>query len=90
MRVKIPGYTVEKANKTLQTPGRGFPGMGVFTGYQKKVLNDVCRLIFNEFSGTVGIAFLHLDCGCIKLVGVSSTGEQISPIMRVSGTPPHS
>ena len=60
----------------------------VFSEYQKNALNDVCRLIFKEFSNTVGIAFLHLDCDCIKLVGVSPSGEQTSPMMRVPGNPP--
>jgi hypothetical protein len=59
-----------------------------FTEYQKKALDDVCRLIFKEFSNTVGIAFLQLDCNCIKLAGVSSTGDQTSPMMLVSGSAP--
>ncbi len=59
-----------------------------FTGYQKKALDDVCGLIFKEFSNTVGVAFLKLDCDCIKLAGVSSTGDQTSPMMLVSGNPP--
>jgi hypothetical protein len=62
-------------------------GESAFTEYQKKALNDVCRLIFTQFSNTVGIAFLHLDCDCIKLVGVSPEGEQTSPMMRVPGNP---
>jgi hypothetical protein len=59
-----------------------------FTEYQRKALDDVCRLIFKEFSNTVGIAFLQLDCDCIKLAGVSSTGDQASPMMLVSGKAP--
>jgi len=59
-----------------------------FTEYQKKALDDVCRLIFKEFSNTVGVAFLQLDCDCIKLAGVSSTGDQTSPMMLVSGSSP--
>ncbi|HUT71497.1 MAG TPA: hypothetical protein VMW89_12570 [Desulfatiglandales bacterium] len=60
----------------------------MFNEYQKKTLDDVCRLIFREFSTTVGVAFLKLDCDCIKLVGVSSAGEPTSPMMLVSGNPP--
>ena len=60
----------------------------MFTEYQRKTLDDVCRLIFREFSKTVGVAFLKLDCDCVKLVGVSSAGEQTSPMMLVSGNPP--
>jgi hypothetical protein len=60
----------------------------MFNEYQKKSLDDVCRLIFREFSTTVGVAFLKLDCDCIKLVGVSSAGEPTSPMMLVSGNPP--
>lgn len=62
--------------------------MNFLTNYQRKVLDDVCRLIFKEFSNTVGIAFLQLDCDCIKLTGVSFTAEQTSPMMLVSGNPP--
>ena len=60
----------------------------MFTEYQKKTLDDVCRLIFGEFSSTVGVAFLKLDCDCVKLVGVSSDGEPTSPMMLVSGSAP--
>ena len=57
----------------------------MFTDYEKRTLDDVCRLIFGEFSNTVGVAFLKLDCDCIKLVGVSSAGEPTSPMMSVTG-----
>ena len=60
----------------------------MFTQYQKKALDDVCRLIFGQFSNTVGVAFLKLDCDCVKLVGVSSAGEATSPMMLVSGKAP--
>ena len=60
----------------------------MFTQYQRKTLDDVCRLIFGEFSSTVGVAFLKLDCDCIKLVGVSSAGDPTSPMMLVSGNVP--
>jgi hypothetical protein len=60
----------------------------MFTQYQKKALDDVCRLIFGQFSNTVGVAFLKLDCDCVKLVGVSSAGEATSPMMLVSGQAP--
>ena len=56
----------------------------MFTQYQKKALDDVCRLIFGQFSNTVGVAFLKLDCDCVKLVGVSSAGEATSPMMLIS------
>ena len=59
-----------------------------FNGYQRKALDDVCRMIFKEFSNTVGVAFLQLDCDCIKLAGVSSNGDQASPMMLVSGNQP--
>jgi hypothetical protein len=62
--------------------------MNFLTNYQREVLDDVCRLIFKEFSDTVGIAFLQLDCDCIKLAGVSFTAEQTSPMMLVSANPP--
>jgi hypothetical protein len=70
--------------------GEDGPRMEVsnFSEYQKKALDDVCRLIFKEFSDTAGVAFLKLDCDCIKLAGVSSTGDQSSPMMLVSGNPP--
>jgi hypothetical protein len=60
----------------------------MFTDYQKKTLDDVCRLIFGEFSSTVGIAFLKLDCNCVKLIGVSSDGGPTSPMMSISGSAP--
>ena len=62
--------------------------MDFLSNYQRRVLDDVCRLIFKEFSNTVGIAFLQLDCNCIRVAGVSSTAEQTSPMMLVSGNPP--
>jgi len=60
----------------------------MFTEYQRETLDEICRLIFREFSKTVGVAFLKLDCDCVKLVGVSSVGEPTSPMMSVSGNPP--
>jgi len=60
----------------------------MFTEFQKKALDDVCRLIFGQFSNTVGVAFLKLDCNCVKLVGVSSAGDATSPMMVVSGKEP--
>jgi hypothetical protein len=89
--VKVYANSAEKATKCLKDKmGREDPRMEVsnFGEYQKKALDDVCRLIFKEFSNTVGVAFLQLDCDCIKLAGVSSTGDQTSPMMLVSGNPP--
>ena len=91
MQVKVCENDVEKTSELLKHEiGKGNLAMEVsaFTEYQKKALSDVCRLIFKQFSNTVGIAFLHLDCDCIKLVGVSPKGEQTSPMMRVPGNPP--
>ena len=89
--VKVYPDNAEKATKCLkgktEREDLGMAGNG-FTEYQKNALEDVCRLIFKEFSNTVGVAFLKLDCDCIKLAGVSSTGDQSSPMMLVSGNPP--
>ncbi|TET92513.1 MAG: hypothetical protein E3J46_01290, partial [Desulfobacteraceae bacterium] len=77
--VKVYATNVEKATKCLkdkmEREDLRMEGNN-FTEYQKKALEDVCRLIFKEFSNTAGVAFLKLDCDCIKLAGVSSTGDQ--------------
>ena len=91
MQVKVCVNDDEKTSEFLKHEiGKGDLAMEVstFTEYQKKALSDVCRLIFKQFPNTVGIAFLHLDCDCIKLVGVSLKGEQTSPMMRVPGNAP--
>jgi len=89
--VKVYANNVEKATKCLKDKmdreDLRMEGNN-FTEYQKKALEDVCRLIFKEFSNTAGVAFLKLDCDCIKLAGVSSTGDQTSPMMLVSGNSP--
>ena len=53
--------------------------------HRQNALELACRYIRGEFPEAVGIAYMELDCGCIKLCGVSSRGRLLGPISLTLG-----
>ena len=53
--------------------------------HRQNALELACRYIRGEFPEAVGIAYMELNCGCIKLCGVSSGGRLIGPVTLTLG-----
>jgi hypothetical protein len=55
--------------------------------HRQNALELACRYIRGEFPESVGIAYMELNCGCIKLCGVSTRGQLLGPITLTLGKP---
>ena len=48
------------------------------------LMKMACRYIKEKHPAVVGVAFMELNCKCIKLCGVSWTGRLLDSLTRVS------
>ncbi len=61
---------------------------------QLKKLNRICMEILKSYPEAIGVALMALDCGCVKVCGVSAKGDPVGEMTGVtrdhpsrSGTP---
>jgi len=51
---------------------------------QLEMLNRVCMDIIKTHPETIGVALLALDCGCVKVCGISAKGEPVGEMTGVT------
>lgn len=55
--------------------------------YRKYALKQVCCIVATHYPEAVGVVFWQLDCGCIRVCGVSDKGEPVGKTILVAGQP---
>ena len=48
---------------------------------------EIKEIILSSRADAVGVAFRELDCGCVRLCGVSRNGDPVGEVYNLSGQP---